>query len=185
MQSSKMFHFLSIGECIHLDLGMKNRGIPDSRITASSTLNANTPAMNGRLLYTAGSSWCAATNDNNPYLQIDLQSLHVICAVSTQGNSKADEWVETYTIQTSTDGVHWTEYGSLGHPKVIERVQFLIWSESYFIQIKNYMLYLVRDRRLRERILRQQYLNSTHFVRDRNEEQRGGSSGGSRSGLST
>ncbi|XP_074612311.1 uncharacterized protein LOC141866672 isoform X2 [Acropora palmata] len=117
MQSSKMFHFLSIGECIHLDLGMKNRGIPDSRITASSTLNANTPAMNGRLLYTAGSSWCAATNDNNPYLQIDLQSLHVICAVSTQGNSKADEWVETYTIQTSTDGVHWTEYGSLGHPK--------------------------------------------------------------------
>ena len=116
---------------------MENRGIPDSRITASSRLSTNTPAMNARLRYTAGSSWCASTNDSNPYLQIDLQSLHVICAVSTQGNSKADEWVETYTIQTSTDGVRWTDYGRVGHPKVIERVQFLIWSEAYFIANRN------------------------------------------------
>ena len=105
---------------------MENGVIPDSKITASSQLNSGTPAKNSRRNYTAGPSWCAQTNDNNPYLQINLQSLHVICAVATQGNSKADEWVETYTIQTSTDGVHWTDYGSLGHPKVIKRVQFLI-----------------------------------------------------------
>ncbi|XP_067026518.1 uncharacterized protein [Acropora muricata] len=97
---------------------MENGVIPDSKITASSELNARTPAKNSRLNYTAGPSWCAQTNDNNPYLQIDLQSLHVICAVSTQGNSKADEWVETYTIQTSADGVHWTDYDNDGHPKL-------------------------------------------------------------------
>ena len=97
---------------------MGKRAIPDSKITASSQLNSGTLAKNGRLNYTAGPSWCAQINDNNPYLQIDLQSLHVICAVSTQGNSKADEWVETYTIQTSTDGVHWTDYDDDGHPKV-------------------------------------------------------------------
>ncbi|XP_067028426.1 receptor-type tyrosine-protein phosphatase S-like isoform X2 [Acropora muricata] len=97
---------------------MGNRVIPDSSITASSTLNANTPAVNGRLRYTAGSSWCAKTDDSSPSLQIDLQTLHVICAVSTQGNSKADEWVETYTIQTSADGVHWTDYDNAGHPKI-------------------------------------------------------------------
>ncbi|XP_044168919.1 uncharacterized protein LOC114961409 [Acropora millepora] len=106
------------GVCNHLDLGMENGIIPDSKITASSELNAGTPAKNGRLNYTAGPSWCAQTNDNNPYLQIDLQSLHVICAVTTQGNSEADEWVETYTIQTSTDGVHWTDYDDDGHPKI-------------------------------------------------------------------
>ncbi|XP_044165878.1 receptor-type tyrosine-protein phosphatase mu-like isoform X3 [Acropora millepora] len=106
------------GVCIHLDLGMENGVIPDSKITASSELNAGTPAKNGRLNYAAGPSWCAQTNDNNPYIQIDLQSLHVICAVSTQGNSKADEWVETYTVQTSTDGVHWTDYDDDGHPKI-------------------------------------------------------------------
>ena len=97
---------------------MENGVIPNSKITTSSKLNAGTPANNSRLNYVAGPSWCAQTNDNNPYLQIDLQSLHVICAVSTQGNSKADEWVETYTIQTSKDGVHWTDYDNDGHPKV-------------------------------------------------------------------
>ena len=97
---------------------MANGDIPVSKITASSKLNPETPAKNGRLNYAAGPSWCAQTNDNNPYLQVDLQSVHVICAVSTQGNSKADEWVETYLIQTSTDGVHWTDYDDDGHPKV-------------------------------------------------------------------
>ena len=89
---------------------MESGSIPDSNITASSTLNSGTPAKNGRLNYTAGSSWCAATSDSNPYLQIDLQTLHFICAVSTQGNSQADDWVETYTLQTSTDGTTWTDY---------------------------------------------------------------------------
>ncbi|XP_074612317.1 uncharacterized protein LOC141866677 isoform X1 [Acropora palmata] len=126
-ESLKVYHlviFLALavsfvsGVCIHLDLGMENGVIPDSKITASSEVNPERPAKNGRLNYTAGPSWCAQTNDNNPYLQIDLQSLHVICAVSTQGNSKADEWVETYTIQTSTDGVRWTDYDNDGHPKI-------------------------------------------------------------------
>ena len=89
---------------------MQSGSIPDNRITASSQLNSNTPAKNGRLNYAAGSSWCASTNDSNPYLQIDLQTLHIICAVSTQGNAKADEWVETYTLQTSRDGKNWSDY---------------------------------------------------------------------------
>ncbi|XP_044165893.1 retinoschisin-like [Acropora millepora] len=124
MEFSRLVIYLALGVsfvsgvCIHLDLGMGKRLIPDSKITASSELNAETPAKNGRLNYTAGPSWCAQTNDNNPYLQIDLQSLYVICAVSTQGNSKADEWVETYTIQTSADGVYWTDYDNDGHPKI-------------------------------------------------------------------
>lgn len=60
--------------------------------------------------YTAGSSWCAEASDPSPYLQFDLQTLHVICAVSTQGNSQEDEWVETYTLQSSTDDSHWIDY---------------------------------------------------------------------------
>ena len=97
---------------------MQSESIPDNRINASSQLNSNTPAKNGRLNYVAGSSWCASTNDSNPYLQIDLQTLHIICAVSTQGNAKADEWVETYTLQTSTDGKTWTDYKIDGQVEV-------------------------------------------------------------------
>ncbi|KAL9950685.1 hypothetical protein ACROYT_G043224 [Oculina patagonica] len=99
---------------------MESGSIPDSKITASSVQNANTPAKNGRLNFASGSSWCAATSDTNPYLQIDLQTLHIICAVSTQGNSHADKWVANYTLQSSTDGSTWTDYKEGGQVKYLE-----------------------------------------------------------------
>ena len=37
---------------------------------------------------------------------------HIICAVSTQVNSQVDEWVEAYTLQSSKDGLVWTDYKS-------------------------------------------------------------------------
>ena len=113
-QNSYVFIFIS-GDCIDLDLGMESGLIPDSNITASSEKNANT-AENGRL--NSGSSWCAGTSDSAPYLQIDLQTLHIICAVSTQGNSQVDQWVKTYKLQLSTDGSTWTDYKEGGEVKV-------------------------------------------------------------------
>ena len=107
-------NFVSLGACVDFYLGMKSGTIPDSDITASSVQSANTPAKNGRLSYISGSSWCAGTGDTNPYLQIDLKTLHIVCAVSTQGNSKADQWVKTYKLQLSTDGTTWTDYTESG-----------------------------------------------------------------------
>ena len=95
-----------------MDLGIGSRSIPDNKITASSVQSARTPAKNARVNYTGGSSWCAGASDPRPYLQIDLQTLHIICAVSTQGNSQEDEWVETYTLQSSKDGLVWTDYNA-------------------------------------------------------------------------
>jgi len=92
---------------------MENGTILDEKITASSEKNT---AKNGRL--NSGSSWCAGTSDSKPYLQIDLQTLHIICAVSTQGNSQANEWVKTYTLQSSMDGSSWTNYTEDGVVKV-------------------------------------------------------------------
>ena len=90
---------------------MEDGRILDTGINASSS---STLAKNGRLNYVSGSSRCARTGDSNPYLQIDLQTLHIICAVSTQGNSRADQWVKTYTLQLSIDGTTWTNYTELG-----------------------------------------------------------------------
>ena len=99
---------------------MENGTILDSGITSSSELSSSTPAKNGRLNNTLLSSWCAATSDSNPYLEIDLQTLHIICAVSTQGNSQADQWVTTYTLKLSKDGPSpsWTDYKEGGKVKV-------------------------------------------------------------------
>ena len=76
------FMFLTFFQCIG--------GCVENKLTASTEQSANTPAKNGRMNYISGSSWCARASDTNPYLQIDLQTLHIICAVSTQGNSQAD-----------------------------------------------------------------------------------------------
>ena len=94
---------------------MESGSISDNNITASSEESGN-PAKDGRL--NSGSSWCAETSDSNPHLQIDLQILHIICAVSTQGNSQADQWVKTYKLQLSIDGLTWSDYKEGGQNMV-------------------------------------------------------------------
>ena len=108
---------------------MESGSIPDNKITASSERNADKAAKNGRLNYAAGPSWCAKGNGRNSYLQIDLQTLHIICAVSTQGNSQADHWVKTYKLQLSTDGSTWTYYKEDGQVKVRScyNILYTIW----------------------------------------------------------
>ena len=96
-----------------MDLGIGSGKIPDNSITASSGVSE---AKNRRL--NEIKAWCTSTGEANPYLQIDLETIHIVCAVSTQGNPNADQWIETYTIQVSTNGTTWTDYKELGQFKV-------------------------------------------------------------------
>ena len=114
-------HFIlfCLASCEQVDVGV-SWYIHDNQLSASSELNASTPAKNGRLNFVAGSSWCASTSDSSPYLQIDLQTPYIICAVSTQGNSQGSQWVESYTLQSSKDGTTWTDYEENGQVKVAE-----------------------------------------------------------------
>ena len=105
---------------------MESRSIPDNRITASSQISQ---AKNGRL--NRKGSWCASTSDNKPYLEIDLQTFHIICAVSTQGDSLTDNWVKTYSLQISTDGTFWTNYNEFGKVKV-NWIPLFSFSSSHF-----------------------------------------------------
>ena len=116
-----------------MELGLGNGYILDSDISSSSVLNASTRAKNGRLNYNGGSSWCAATNDSKPYLQIEFERLYIICAVSTQGNSQGDQWVKTFTLQTSKDGTTWTDYQEAGRPKVRYHHNFVIAIEKHAV----------------------------------------------------
>ena len=100
---------------------MENGLIPNERITASSA-DVDHPASFGRLNEVRG-SWCVHWKNNyNGYLQIDLQSLHVICAVSTQGAGILLNRVEKYTLQSSTDNKRWTDYKEIGLVKVSYKV---------------------------------------------------------------
>ena len=100
---------------------MENGLIPDERITASSA-TIWSPASFGRLNDGRGSWTPVWEKRYNAYLQIDLQSLHVICAVSTQGGRNVRFWVKTYTLQSSTDNKTWTDYKENGLVKVSYKV---------------------------------------------------------------
>jgi len=120
---------------------LKSGSITDNNIIASSEKIGN-PAKNGRL--NSGSSWCARASDTNPYLEIDLQTLHIICAVSTQGDSVQDHWVNNYTLQFSKNGSVWSDYKEGGQVKVkgcynmlytVEKTKpcFLAYGHGHFI----------------------------------------------------
>ena len=103
-------------------LGMENRQIPDSAITASSSANANTNAPSiGRLHFlSSGSgkygSWTAGANNLNQWFKVDMGGWTQISAVATQGREDGNQWVESYSLSFGYDGVFWqvviNEHGS-------------------------------------------------------------------------
>ena len=108
---------------------MESGAISDSQISASSELNANHSAIQGRLnfqetLVKAG-AWEAGTNDSNPWLQVDLRNqITNVTRVATQGRhysrqwprGRHSHWVKKYKLQYSDDGVNFQYYREQGQP---------------------------------------------------------------------
>lgn len=99
---------------------MENGGVLDEQITASSELNADSAAYQGRLNVNEavqGSTvksgeWVAGTSDQSQWLQVDLYDEEsLIRRVATQGRNQDvswglanSQWVERYKLQCSNDG---------------------------------------------------------------------------------
>jgi len=97
------------------ELGMENGDIFDRQITASSQLDANHAAIQGRLnLKAAGNkaqSWSAISNDLSQWLQVDLDSANTkVTGVATQGRNDPPQWVTKYKLHYSNDGVNFHYY---------------------------------------------------------------------------
>ncbi|XP_031565288.1 uncharacterized protein LOC116300545 [Actinia tenebrosa] len=103
-------------------LGMEAGQILSNQISSSSNL-VGTQSSAGRLNY-PGQGWCAATQDELQYLQIDLLTDHVIKAVSVQsggctfGSSCPLNTVESFYLANSTDGTIWDMYKENGADKL-------------------------------------------------------------------
>lgn len=76
---------------------MKSKGIPDVDITASSKLSPNHAPAFARL--DGQEAWCSATNDNSPYIQIQLGKKKSITMIITQGSCKDLRWARKYQIK--------------------------------------------------------------------------------------
>ncbi|XP_022805050.1 uncharacterized protein LOC111342257 [Stylophora pistillata] len=95
-------------------LGMESQAIEDAQISASSQLDGNYSAIQGRLHLKRNGQrqggWSALTNDRNQWLQVDLNTFARVTVVATQGRDGFKEWVTKYSLQYSDDGVTFTFY---------------------------------------------------------------------------
>ncbi|RMX52480.1 hypothetical protein pdam_00013778 [Pocillopora damicornis] len=93
-------------------LGMEDKSILDSAITASSEWDINHGANNARIYHMAGGSrkgaWSARRSDKEPWIQINLGKIVEVTKVGSQGRQEAAQWVTKYKVSYSTDGHHFT-----------------------------------------------------------------------------
>ena len=96
------------GNCTAIGVAADNYNVSDSQMTASSVY-LQYYAYKGRLNGPLG--WCQKYQHitNSDYLQIDMERLRYVCAVSTQGK-KNGSWVTSYKLKFSTDGIIFTTY---------------------------------------------------------------------------
>uniref|UniRef100_A0A2K6FSI1 Epithelial discoidin domain-containing receptor 1 n=1 Tax=Propithecus coquereli TaxID=379532 RepID=A0A2K6FSI1_PROCO len=98
-------------------LGMQDRTIPDSDISASSSWSDSTAARHSRLESSDGDgAWCPAGSvfpKEEEYLQVDLQRLHLVALVGTQGRHAGGlgkEFSRSYRLRYSRDGHRWMDW---------------------------------------------------------------------------
>ena len=108
---------------------MENGAISNRQITASSQLDANHAATQGRLNFKAtankAGSWSAGSNDFSQWLQVDLGSQHTkVTRVATQGRDDSPQWVTKYKLQYSNDGRKFQYYTEPG--RLTNRVRILL-----------------------------------------------------------
>ena len=106
-------------------LGVESGQISDGQISASSSYDPTCAAVKGRLRSEGSvnaSAWCAATQDANQWLQVDVGSYYTrITRVSTQGRyGDHSQWVTEYKLQYSLDGINFPYY--IGQGQTTDKV---------------------------------------------------------------
>jgi len=86
-------------------------------MNASSSLSGY-PAKDGLIIEDdVSAAWCAAEENEEQWLEVDLQEDKNVMAVALQGRYH-NSWVKTFYIQYSSDGNTWYCYGSAISDKV-------------------------------------------------------------------
>jgi len=90
-------------------MGLENGLVKPDQITASSHLDDQHKPEDGVLNNPTG-SWRPVTNDQTQYLQVDLGHLVHVTGFITQGEPETTDFVTTYYVTFSTDGVNFVPY---------------------------------------------------------------------------
>ena len=118
---------------------MENGEILDGQITASSEWNANHGPANGRVNFKAGGgrtgAWSSLPNDLNQWLQVDFELQATVTEIMTQGRSDANQWVKSYAVTYSNNGVFFDAYQKNGTIMVVKIFIFKISYSCLFYKL--------------------------------------------------
>ena len=105
-------------------LGFEEGIIKDSQITASSEHSRAYAAKNARLNFQGevgrSAAWSAGRNNDQQWLQVDLQYQVVLTGISSQGriNCECNQWVKSYTVSYSINRTYFIDFKQNGDIKV-------------------------------------------------------------------
>ncbi|ELT93506.1 hypothetical protein CAPTEDRAFT_105177, partial [Capitella teleta] len=99
--------------------------VPDERMTASSQYDDNHGPERARFdtvregVLRGG--WCPAVNIPGEWIQVEFDATMSVQAIKTRGRQDNQQWIESYIIHFSDDGVDWEDYQEpYGTTKVFE-----------------------------------------------------------------
>ncbi|XP_072570731.1 uncharacterized protein [Paramormyrops kingsleyae] len=100
-------------------LGIEDGTIPNSHLSSSLSGSGHGPEK-ARL---NGDSCWMPSDSANSWFQVNLGEVKKVTGVVIQGCPGADHWIETFRIQSSTDGTQWTNYDADGgiYPGTMDR----------------------------------------------------------------
>ena len=95
---------------------MKSGNIPNSAISASSSLNQYHGPERARLNTVKSGSfigaWVPKTQDIGQWIQVDLGKIAKIARLATRGRDDASQWVKSYRISYSVEGGPFLPYNN-------------------------------------------------------------------------
>ena len=121
-------------DCIDpIPLGLESNLILNSQLKSSSEKDETTRARNARLRLKPVDgervgAWIASADDGNPWFKVDFKSNATVRGITTQGRYDEAEWVTSYEVSYSIDGITFDTYEENGQVKVSE-VSFIVESE--------------------------------------------------------
>ncbi|EDO48089.1 predicted protein [Nematostella vectensis] len=104
-------------------LGIQNRRrVPNRHLSASSRWDRNHGANRGRLNARRHGSrigaWSARTNNRYQWIQVYFPRPKTVTNIATQGRQDANQWVKSYYVTFSVNGVQFVPYKVKGKRKI-------------------------------------------------------------------
>ena len=100
-----------------LPMGLESGFLRDANFTSSSDYGPNNVSSNARLHSVPSDqptrAWSSQINDMNQWIRVDFGEAVKITGIATQGLQGSDNWVKSYNLSHSNDGVNFTAYAQV------------------------------------------------------------------------